>query len=239
MSFPFYYLEIFEDFFWGYIGVPFVILLGLYLSYSSAFVQLRKFPTILRIFWEFMTVRKENHAGIHPIKVFFASVSGCVGVGNVVAICTAVQFGGPGALLWIWVTAVMGMLIKYSEVYLGLRHRIPNAEGSYDGGPIYFLQQAFKSKIWAYLAALLLCVYGVEVAQFRIVTMSITNNLAINEYLVIGIFLLMILFAASGGVRRIGNISSALIPLFVLLYVSMGSWLGAAQQFRFNPSSTR
>lgn len=225
MSNPFYYLELFEDFFWGYVGVPFVILLGLYLSYSSNFVQIRRLPTIFRIFWEFMTQRKHSATGIHPIKVFFASVSGCVGVGNVVAICTAVQFGGPGALFWIWVTALMGMLIKYSEVYLGLRYRTPNAEGSYDGGPMYFLQHAFKGKTAAYLVAFLLCIYGVEVAQFRIVTMSITNNIPINEYVVIGVFLVLILFAASGGVRRIGNISSTFIPLFVFLYVGMGSWV--------------
>lgn len=225
MSDPFYYLELFEDHLWGYVGVPFVMLLGLYLSFSSNFVQIRRFPTILKTFWEFMTNKKDNANGIHPIKVFFASLSGCVGVGNVVAICTAVQYGGPGALFWIWVTAIMGMLIKYSEIFLGLRHRVSNAEGSYDGGPMYFLQHAFKGKTVAFLVAFFLCIYGVEVAQFRIVTQSITNNFEVNEYLVIGVFLSLILFAASGGVRRIGNISSTFIPIFVFLYVGMGSWV--------------
>lgn len=225
MSDFFYYLELFEDHYWGYIGVPFVIMLGLYLSFASNFVQIRRFPSILRIFWELMTMKNNNAQGVQPIKAFFASVGGCVGVGNVVAICTAVQFGGPGALFWIWVTALMGTLIKYSEVFLGLRFRVPNAEGSYDGGPMYFLQHAFKGKTMAVMAAILLCVYGVEVAQFRIVTMSITNNLPINEYLVIAVFLFLILFAGAGGVRRVGNISSAVIPVFVVLYVGMGSWV--------------
>lgn len=225
MSDFFYYLELFEDHYWGYIGVPFVIMLGLYLSFASKFIQIRRFPTVLRIFWEFMTVKNNNAKGVHPIKAFFASVGGCVGVGNVVAICTAVQFGGPGALFWIWITALMGMVIKYSEVFLGLRFRVPNGEGSYDGGPMYFLQHAFKGKFMAVMAAILLCIYGVEVAQFRIVTMSITNNIAINEYLVIAVFLALILFAGAGGVRRVGNISSAVIPVFVVLYVGMGSWV--------------
>lgn len=221
----FYYLELFEDHLWAYIGAPIVILFGLYLSVMSNFLQIRRFPSALRIFWELLTVRSTHTTGVHPIKAFFASVGGCVGVGNIVAICTAIQLGGPGALFWIWVTAIMGMIIKYSEVYLGLRFRIRNQEGSYNGGPMYYLQHAFKGKTCAILAAILLCIYGVEVAQFRIVTTAITSNFDVNEFLVIGIFLLLILFAGSGGVRRVGNISSATIPIFVTLYVSMGSWV--------------
>lgn len=218
-------LEFLEDHFWAYIGCPLVLLFGLYLSYASRFIQIRRFPSILRIFWNFLTSKDRCSRGIHPIKAFFASVGGCVGVGNVVAICTAVQLGGPGALFWIWVTALMGMLIKYSEVYLGLRYRVRNEEGSYNGGPMYFLQHAFKGKTFAYLAAILLCIYGVEVAQFRIITLAITSNLNVNEYLVIGVLLTLVLFAASGGVRRVGNISSAVIPIFVTLYVGMGTWV--------------
>jgi alanine or glycine:cation symporter, AGCS family len=221
----FYYLELFEDHFWGYVGGPIVILFGLYLSIASGFIQIRRFPTVLRIFWDCLTSRNTSVTGIHPIKAFFASVGGCVGVGNIVAICTAVQLGGPGALFWIWVTAIMGMVLKYSEVFLGLRFRVPNKEGSYNGGPMYFLQHAFKGKTFAVLAAVLLCIYGVEVAQFRIVTTAITSNIDVNEYVVISIFLLMILFAGSGGIRRVGNISSAVIPLFVLIYVGMGTWV--------------
>lgn len=218
-------LEFLEDHFWAYIGCPIVIFFGLYLSFVSGFVQIRRFPTILRIFWSFLTSKERCPRGIHPIKAFFASVGGCVGVGNVVAICTAVQLGGPGALFWIWITALMGMLIKYSEVYLGLRYRIRNDEGSYNGGPMYFLQHAFKGKSFAYLAAILLCIYGVEVAQFRIITQTITTNLHVNEYLVIVLLLGLVLFAASGGIRRVGNISSAIIPIFVTLYVGMGTWV--------------
>ncbi len=221
----FYYLELFEDHLWAYIGGPTVIFFGLYLSFQSNFLQIRRFPTALKIFWEFLTIRNTNTTGVHPIKTFFASVGGCVGVGNIVAICTAVQLGGPGALLWIWITAIMGMIIKYSEIYLGLQFRIRNKEGSYNGGPMYYLQHAFKGKTFAIMASILLCIYGVEVAQFRIVTTAITNNFDINEYLVIGVFLFLILFAGSGGIRRVGNISSTTIPVFVILYIGMGSWV--------------
>lgn len=221
----FFFLAQIEELLWGYLGVPLILIIGIYLSVKSRFFQLRKFPEIIRTFISFMKVHESKKGGVHPIKAFFASVGGCVGVGNVVSICTAIQIGGPGALFWIWMTALVGCLVKYAEVYLGLRYRVPNGQGGYNGGPMYFIQQAFKGS-WAPLGvALLLCLYGIEIYQFNVVTESLAANTGLNEAMIALIFLVMIVFAVSGGVKRIGTISSAVIPLFVLLYVSMGFWV--------------
>lgn len=220
----FTYLTTFEDLLWAYLCLPTLILLGIYLTFHSNFFQIRKLPHIIKMFVGYLTVR-EHGRGIHPLKAFFACVGGCVGVGNIVGICTAVQIGGPGALLWIWVTAIAGMLVKYSEVYLGLRYRVPNNSGGYNGGPMYFLQRVFKGSWAPKLVCLLLCVYGVEVYQFTVVSESIVTNLHINQYVVIFTLLALVIFAGSGGVRRVGNISSAIIPVFVILYMGMGSWV--------------
>ena len=198
-------LESFEDFFWGYFGAPIIILVGLILSFQSGFVQIRKFPAVIKIFAGFFSVRSDKKTGVHPLKAFFACVGGCVGVGNIVGICTAVQIGGPGALLWIWITAIVGAVVKYSEVYLGLRYRIPNKDGGYDGGPMYFLQRVFKGPVMPAMAAVLLCIYGVEVYQFSIVTDAISSNFDVNQYLVIGGLLFLVIYAGMGGVRRVGN----------------------------------
>src|SRR5436190_3216909 len=106
-------LDFAEDFLWGYFGVPIVMLLGLYLSYKSNFIQIRKLPFVIKSFFGLMKKREQNEKGVHPLKAFFAAVGGCVGIGNIVGICTAVQLGGPGALFWIWVTAIAGMILKY------------------------------------------------------------------------------------------------------------------------------
>lgn len=221
----FYYLEGFEDLLWGYVGVPMLMILGIYLSIQSNFFQIRKLPYVIKKFISLLKVREHHERGIHPLKAFFACVGGCVGVGNIAGICTAVQIGGPGALLWIWATAIAGMLIKYSEVYLGLRYRVPNDKGGYNGGPMYFLQRVFKTQWVPNLVCLLLCIYGVEVYQFSIVTDSIVTNLNINQYVVIFSLLGLVIFAGSGGVRRVGNISSTIIPVFVVLYIGMGLWV--------------
>lgn len=218
-------LDHFEDVLWGYVGVPIIMILGLYLTFQSGFFQIRKFPLILKTFYGFMKVHDNKTGAVHPLKAFFASLGGCVGVGNVVSICTAVQIGGPGALFWVWITAIVGMMLKYAEVYLGIRYRVSDGKGGYNGGPMYFLQRPFKTKAIANLAALLLCIYGVEIYQFNVVTETISNNTNINEVWIIGGLLTIVFFAVSGGVRRVGEISSVVIPLFVLLYVSMAIYV--------------
>src|SRR5476649_33714 len=106
----FIYLESFEDILWGYFGVPVLMILGVYLKFYSNFFQIRKFPYVVKTFIGFLRLKQTDQRGVHPLKAFFACVGGCVGVGNIAAICTAVQIGGPGALFWIWVTAIVGMI---------------------------------------------------------------------------------------------------------------------------------
>lgn len=221
----FAFFERFENVLWGYIGVPLLMTLGFYLSIHSNFFQVRKLPYAIKRFIQLTRIREYDERGVHPLKAFFACVGGCVGVGNVVGVCTAIQLGGPGALFWVWITALAGMIIKYSEVYLGLRYRVPNSTGGYNGGPMYYLQRVFKTSLMPKVVCLLLCVYGVEVYQFSVVTESISTNLSINQYVVIFVLLSSILFASSGGVRRVANISTLVIPVFVILYVAMGLWV--------------
>lgn len=221
----FAYLDSFENILWAYAGVPLLVFVGLYLTIQSNFMQIRKLPHVIKLFFNLTKVREHNERGVHPLKAFFASIGGCVGVGNIAGICTAIQIGGPGALFWIWVTAILGMMIKYSEIYLGLRYRVPNNNGGYNGGPMYYLQKVFKTSFVPNLICILLCIYGVEVYQFSIVTDSISTNWGVSKFLIIPVFLGLVLFAASGGVRRVGSISSTIIPFFVIVYVGMGSWV--------------
>ena len=221
----------FENFLWGYVGVPMLVILGIYLTIFSNFFQIRRLPTIVKTFLGFFKAgdshaTEDAHAkGVHPLKAFFACIGGSVGVGNVVGVCTAVQIGGPGALFWIWITALVGSIVKYSEVYLGMRYRITLDQQGYRGGPMYFLQKAFKAPVIPVLVCFLLCVYGVEVFQFSVVTKNIASNFNLDIVWVTAAMLFLVLFASSGGVRRVGTIASALIPLFVFSYVGMGFWV--------------
>jgi len=228
-------LEIFDDCLWGYLGFPAIIIIGIILSFQSRFVQIRKFPHIIKTFIGFLLYRNKDARGIHPLKAFFACVGGCVGLGNVVGICTAVQIGGPGALFWIWITAILGMIIKYSEVYLGCKYREKDNRGGYNGGPMIYLQRVFKTKTIPYFVCLLLCVYGVEVYQFRIISNSLTENLGVSEYIVVAALFSFIFISCLGGIKRVGTISSLLIPVFVVIYVGMGLFI-LTQNYHLLPS---
>lgn len=221
-----------DNFLWGYIGFPSIVLAGLYLSFKSRFVQIRHFPEVCKIFLNFLFRRNVQAAdpanrGISPMSAFFAGLGGCVGIGNVVAITTAVQIGGPGAIFWMWVTAVIGSLLKYAEVFLGIRFRVHTKDNSFSGGPMYFLSRAFGP--WAgSLFCVLMCIYGVEIFQFSVVTNSLAYNFDFDKTLITVVLLVLVVLAEMGGVRRIAAICSAVIPLFIVLYLAMGSYVMVA-----------
>ncbi len=214
-----------DSFFWGYIAFVLILLLGCCLTYQARFFQIRALPSIFKMFFFLLGKSGKGVRGVHPLRAFFASVGGMIGIGNVVAIVTAIQIGGPGALFWVWVAAFIGTIIKYSEIFLGLKYRVTNDRGSYDGGPMYFLQQAFSNRFIPIFIAILLCVYGVEIYQFAVVTDSLASNFSLNRYLVIGGLLTLVLYASVGGVSRVGKICSIVMPFFMGLYTVMCLWI--------------
>jgi len=224
----FSYLELFENFLWSYLGFPAIVGIGLYLTFRSGAVQIRKFPHVVRTFFSFLFSKENRSAGVHPLKVFFACIGGCVGIGNIVGVTTAVQLGGPGAVFWIWVTAAIGAIVKYAEVYLGMRHRVASEKGGYQGGPMYVLAKAFSGKWAVKLFCVLMCIYGVEIYQFSVMTSSVSENFGISKPVIAFAFLALVLFAEAGGVRRVGAISSIIIPVFIVGYLGVGLYVLAA-----------
>ncbi|MCB1119064.1 MAG: sodium:alanine symporter family protein, partial [Chlamydiia bacterium] len=222
----FYWLNWIEDSLWAYLCFPAILIVGGILTWESRLFQIRKFPHVVARFYHLLFLREpSDRRGVHPLKAFFFFFCGCVGIGNIVGICTGIQIGGPGALFWVWCTALLGVVVKYAEVYLGIKYRELSADGGYNGGPMYFLQRVSGSLFFPKVVCLLLCIYGVEIYQFSIIAHNVSINFHWNPYLVIGVLLAMVIFAGSGGVRRVGNISSAIIPFFVLLFLGMGIWV--------------
>jgi AGCS family alanine or glycine:cation symporter len=222
-----------ENLLWSSLAVPLLLVVGIFFTFRLRVPQLRQFPQVVKEF--FHTLRhttQEEGRGITPIRAFFASIGGCIGIGNVVAVCTAIKLGGPGALFWMWVAAFLGMSIKYAEVYLGIKFRIQNRHGSYDGGPMYYLQKAFGSPHIPAAVALLLAFSGTEVFIFKamtsackIIAFPLISYAPLKHGLAVTLLLLAILHTSSGGMDRIGKVSSYIIPLFLLAFVGMVSWV--------------
>ncbi len=213
-----------DNFLWGYAALPAILFMGIYLTCKSRCLQIRRFPQIIKYFFQTLTIEHHGH-GVHPLKAFFVSIGGCMGVGNVVAVCTAIQVGGPGALLWIWITALVGMILKYSEVYLGMRYRAPDGKGGYRGGPMYYLKKAYKQAWIPKLVCFLLCIYGVEIYQFCVVTENISTNFEINKYSVALLLISLIIITSRKGVNHIGSIAAIFIPAFIVCYLGMSAYV--------------
>ena len=216
----FYTLEVIDTYFWAYIGFMLVVLSGFYFTLKSKFFQLKVLSEPIKTIRQ-LNEHRDNSHGVHPVKLYFASIGGMIGLGNIVGVITAIMLGGPGALFWLWIASFCGALIKYAEIFLGIKYRVKNTVGGYDGGSIYFLRKAFRSKLPALFVSFLLCIYGVEVLQFLVVTDTIVSVCSVDRSLVIMALLGAVLYTAIGGIKRLANICSILMPAFVALYVLM------------------
>lgn len=215
-----------DELFWYYVGVPSLLIIGLYLSIKSRFFQIRQIPYIIKIFKSFARQKEDTTSrGVAPINAFFASVGGAIGVGNLVSVCFSLKVGGPGAVFWMWVAALLGMLVKYGEIYLGVKFRIKNNENSYTGGPMIFLKHVSGGKFWSVFATILMCLYGIEIYIFRVVTASICDGWHMNPYFVIPTLLFLVIGVGKGGVNIVGKICSLVIPFFLAAYLGMGFWV--------------
>ena len=220
------FLESLEVILWEGIATYVILLLGLYLFFRSRAYPLRRFFPTIALFFSHLRKKKQSSQGEHPLKLFFASLGGCIGIGNLVTVCGAIHLGGPGVLFWMWVVGLLGVLIKYGEVYLGMKYRRPKKDNSgFSGGPMYFLQRAFRSPWFARCMALLLCIYGVEIFMFNTIRDSFVENSPLSHGTITLILLSLIFFGGMRGVRQLGTISSHLVPLFIVLFCSSVFWV--------------
>ena len=228
---PFAYIK--KNFQRGIFGV------GLYLSIRTNFLQIRKFPyaiktTLGRIFRK----RDASDGAITPFQAVCTALAATVGTGNIAGVAGAIAIGGPGAIFWMWVSALFGMCTKYAEVTLAVHYREINANGELVGGPMYYIKNGLSKK-WHWLAYLfaafgVLTVFGTgNATQVNTITTAINSALlnynVISESavstsnLIIGIIIaILIAMILLGGIKRIGHVTEKLVPFMALLYILLG-----------------
>jgi AGCS family alanine or glycine:cation symporter len=211
---------------WGYIGIFLILSSIIYLSFKSKFFQITQFPKIFQYFLTSSREHTKDKPGTSSLKVFFASLGGCIGIGNLATVAIAIKVGGPGALFWVCVVSFLGSIVKYAEIFLGLKFRVKNAYHGYDGGPMYYLKKAFPKLFWLpVLCSLFLCIYGVDIYMFTVVKTSFVSNFNLpNTPTILGLLILVVLSVA-GGIGRVGSISTVLLPVFLIVYAGMSLWV--------------
>lgn len=212
---------------WGYLGMGLILTSIIYLNFKSRFMPLVQFPKIFRYFLRCMQEEKTDEVGVSSMKAFFATLGGCVGIGNLAAVGVAIQIGGPGALFWVCIVSFLGSIVKYAEIMLALKYRRLNASGSgYEGGPMHFLPKAFPKQRWlASLVCVLLAIYGVDIYMFTVIKTSFCVNFHLPDTVTYLGLLALVLLGAKDGINRVGMIGTILLPTFLILYTSMSIWV--------------
>ena len=228
-----------NNFIWGVPAMVCIFGVGFYLSIRTNFLQIRKFPyaiktTLGRIFRK----RDASDGAITPFQAVCTALAATVGTGNIAGVAGAIAIGGPGAIFWMWVSALFGMCTKYAEVTLAVHYREINANGELVGGPMYYIKNGLSKK-WHWLAYLfaafgVLTVFGTgNATQVNTITTAINSALlnynVISESavstsnLIIGIIIaILIAMILLGGIKRIGHVTEKLVPFMALLYILLG-----------------
>ena len=256
-----------DDFAWGPIMLVLLVGTGVYLSIAIGFPQFTRFGyamknTLGKVFQKGAAGKGE----MTPFQAVSTALASTVGTGNITGVTTAILVGGPGAVFWMWISAIFGMVTKYGEVVLAVKYRERNDQGEWAGGPMYYIKNGLGKK-WKWLGSLF-CVFGALAAMLGIGNMTQINSIvgyvnrtaqafnpsAVNaEFtisLVVGI--LVAVFCAVvviGGVKRIGSVTEKLVPFMAVIYIvcalivvivhagNLGSVFGAIFAGAFHPQA--
>ena len=225
-----------NNFIWGVPAMICIIGVGLLLSIRTSFLQIRKFPYAMKVTLGRMLKKREASDGaLTPFQAVCTALAATVGTGNVAGVAGAIAIGGPGAVFWMWISAILGMCTKFSEVTLAVHFRETNEKGELVGGPMYYIKNGLK-KHWHWLAYLfsafgVLTVFGTgNATQLNTITTAIDSALynynIISEdaapmlNLIIGIVLAgLIALILLGGIKRIGQVTEKLVPFMAVMYI--------------------
>ena len=225
-----------NSFIWGIPAMVCIIGVGLLLSVRTGFLQIRKFPYAIRTTIGRIFRRKDASDGaMTPFQAVCTALAATVGTGNIAGVAGAIAIGGPGAVFWMWCSALLGMCTKFAEVTLAVHFRERNKNGELVGGPMYYIKNGLGSR-WQFLAVLyslfgVLTVFGTGNAT-QVNTIVTAVDSALQAYhsplaaylptlnLIVGILVAMLVaMVLLGGVQRIGSVTEKLVPFMALFYV--------------------
>lgn len=225
-----------NNFIWGVPAMICIVGVGIFLTLRTRFIQIRKFPyamkcTIGKIFDK--SAAKEG--AITPFQAVCTALAATIGTGNIAGVAGAIAIGGPGAIFWMWISALLGMCTKFSEVTLAVHFREKNQVGDWVGGPMYYIKNGLK-KHWHWLAYLfaafgVLTVFGTGNATqvntiVAAINTALTNFHVVDEAnlsrtnLIFGIIIaVLVALILLGGIKRIGKVTEKLVPIMAVLYI--------------------
>ncbi|NAW70445.1 amino acid carrier protein [Vibrio sp. V27_P1S3P104] len=212
---------------WGLPMLVIILGIGIYLNIGLKFMPFFNIGRAFKLLWKGRKNAQNQDGEIPPFQALMTALSATIGTGNIAGVATALFIGGPGALFWMWMTALLGMATKYSEAVLAVKYRETDSNGNHVGGPMYYIKNGMGKK-WAWL--------GTAFALFgTFACFGIGNGVQINSIaqvmhstfdfspLIVGLVVMILSGAVLlGGIKRIGAFAGALVPLMGMAYVACG-----------------
>ena len=216
----------YNDYVGGYALLLLLIPTGLYFIFKLKFLNITKLGHSINVIRGSYD-RAEDKGDINHFSALSTALSATVGTGNIVGVALAIYFGGPGAVFWMWITGFLGMILKYVECTLSNKYRKFNSDGTVSGGPMYYMEFGLKDKLGKFArilavifaAATMICSLGTgNMAQSNSISDALMTNYTVPHWLTGLILTTLVLLVIVGGIRRIAEVTSRLVPFMAVLY---------------------
>ena len=215
----------FNDFLWTYILIGMLIILGLYFSIKTKFVQFRYIKEMFRLLTDGLSKDKSKEKNsVSSFQAFCISTASRVGTGNLAGIAIAISYGGPGAIFWMWLIAFIGAASSFVESTLAQIYKVKDADGSFRGGPAYYMEKALGKRWMGIIFSILITItFGLifNAVQSNTISAAFKEAFGVNELLsgiIITIVTALIIF---GGIQRIAKASEIIVPIMALAYIAV------------------
>ncbi|MCG6938031.1 MAG: alanine:cation symporter family protein, partial [Gammaproteobacteria bacterium] len=210
---------------WGPLMLLLILGTGLYLMLGLSFLPFRNISYGFRLLWQGRQIKGEGD--IPPFNALMTSLSATIGTGNIAGVATAIFLGGPGALFWMWCTALVGMATKYAEAVLAVKYREVDSRGMHIGGPMFYIKNGLKPH-WSWLGtcfALFGAFAGFGIGntiQANSVADVINNTFNLPHIVTGAIITILAALVLIGGIKRIASVAGKLVPLMAFSYIGAG-----------------
>ncbi|CAE6953895.1 putative sodium/glutamine symporter GlnT [Pseudomonas marincola] len=214
-------LDLLNDLIWSKLLIVMLIGLGLFFTIASRFVQFRYFGNMFSIFAEAF---QRQPGQLSSFQALMLSVAGRVGAGNIAGVSVAIILGGPGAIFWMWVVALVGMATSYFECSLAQLYKRRDADGSYRGGPAFYIQHGLKQRWLGIVVSILLLMtfgFGFNAVQSYTVASSLHDTFGVPTQISGVVLMAVIGLIIFGGIKRIAKFADILVPVMAFSYIAM------------------
>lgn len=225
------FIDLLDGIVWGpYVLIPLLLTVGVFLTIGLRFQPWRRLPHAFAVMWKGRHHHPDHEGELSPFRALMTSLAATIGTGNIVGVATAILMGGPGAVFWMWMTALFGMATKFCEATLAVKYREVTPDGKFVGGPMYYIKNGLGPD-WKWLATLFaifgtVASFGIgNMAQANAITLNVVNlgsnyGLQLDKEVVAAALFILAALVLVGGVKRIGAVAGTLVPVMALVYVA-------------------